>query len=114
VLLARALASDPDVLVLDEPTTGMDVGSEAAIIDFLRDVNRRRRVTLLIVTHQLPIVLNLATSIMLMGAETILQGTVDDVLREDRLTALYGVPVRLGVVAGQRTLIVERKELAGV
>ena len=110
VLLARALATDPDLLVLDEPTMGMDVASESAIIDFLRDLNRRRRVTIMIVTHLLPIVLNLANSIMLMGANAILQGAVDDVLQEDRLTALYGVPVRLGLVAGQRTLVVERSK----
>ena len=58
------------------------------------------------VTHLLPIVLNFASSILLMGAGKILQGPVDDVLREDRLTALYGVPVHLGLVAGQRTLVV--------
>lgn len=110
VLLARALATDPHLLVLDEPTTGMDVASETAIIGFLRDLNRRRRLTIMIVTHLLPIVLNLANSIMLMGANAILQGAVDDVLQEHRLTALYGVPVRLGLVAGQRTLVVERSK----
>lgn len=108
VLLARALATDPDILVLDEPTVGMDVASESAILDFLRDLNRRRRITILIVTHVLPIVLNLASSIMLMSSQGVLHGSVDDVLREDRLTALYGVPVRLGSVAGQRTLVVDR------
>ena len=108
VLLARALAADPDLLVLDEPTVGMDVGGETAIIDFLRELNRQRRVTILLVTHLLPIVLNLASSILLMSAGTVLQGSVEEVLREDRLQALYGVPVRLGLVAGQRTLVVER------
>jgi ABC-type Mn2+/Zn2+ transport system ATPase subunit len=110
VLLARALATDPDVLVLDEPTVGMDVGGEAAIVDFLRQLSRRRGVTILIVTHQLSIALNLARSIMLMSGGTLLQGTVDEVLREDRLSALYGVPVHLGSLAGQRTLVVERGE----
>jgi ABC-type Mn2+/Zn2+ transport system ATPase subunit len=108
VLLARALATNPDVLVLDEPTVGMDVAGEAAIIDFLRDLNRQRHVTILIITHLLPIVLNLASTIMLMNVGAILQGSVDDVLQEDRLTRLYGVPVRIGAVAGQRTLVVER------
>jgi ABC-type Mn2+/Zn2+ transport system ATPase subunit len=106
VLLARALAADPDLLVLDEPTAGMDVASEAAIIDFLRDLNRNQGVTILIVTHLLPLVLNFANCIMLMGADTVLYGAVDDVLQEDRLTELYGVPVHLGFLAGQRTLTV--------
>jgi len=108
VLLARALATDPDVLVLDEPTLGMDLASEASIIDFLKDFNRRRAVTVLIVTHLLSIVLDLATSMMLMGSQAVLQGPVDEVLREDRLTSLYGVPVRLGEVAGKRILVVGR------
>ena len=106
VLLARALAGEPDVLVLDEPTAGMDIASEATMIEFLRELNQRRRVTIVIVTHLLPLVLNLATSIMLMGDRAILQGALADVVREDRLAALYGVPVHLGVVAGRRTLVV--------
>jgi manganese/zinc/iron transport system ATP- binding protein len=106
VLLARALVAEPELLVLDEPTAGMDIASEAGTIEFLRDLNRRAGVTILVVTHMLPLVLNLATSIMLLGADRILSGAVDEVLREDRLRLLYGVPVRLGAVAGQRTLVV--------
>ena len=77
-------------------------------IGFLRELNRRRGVTILIVTHLLPIVLDFASSIMLMGAHTVLKGPVDDVLQEARLTTLYGVSVHLGSVAGQRTLVVDR------
>jgi len=109
VLLARALAGEPDVLVLDEPTAGMDAASEAGILEFLRDLNRTRGVTILLVTHMLPIVLDLASSIMLLGARTILHGTVDEVLQEDRLSDVFGVPVHLGVVAGRRTLVVGRR-----
>jgi len=115
VLLARALAADhTDLLVLDEPTAGMDAASEASTLEFLRDLNRNPGVTMLIVTHMLPIVLNLATSIMLLGSRTVLHGTVDDVLREERLSELYGVPVRLGIVAGQRTLVVGRRNAIDV
>ena len=105
VRLARALVADPDVLVLDEPTAGMDVAGEVATIGFLRDLNRSRGVTVVIVTHALSIVLNVATSIVLIGARTIVQGPVDEVLRDDRLAALYGVPVHVGRVGGQRTVV---------
>ena len=105
VLLARALAGEPEMLVLDEPTAGMDLGSEAGVVAFLRDLNRRRGTTILLVTHLLPLVLELATSILLFGRDRILQGTLDEVMREDRLTALYGVPVRVGTFAGRRTLV---------
>jgi ABC-type Mn2+/Zn2+ transport system ATPase subunit len=108
VRLARALAADPDVLVLDEPTYGMDVAGEAATIEFLREFNRSGGVTILVVTHSLPLVLNLATSMVLVGARGILHGPVDEVLQEERLTELYGVPVRVGRLGGQRTFVAGR------
>ena len=108
VMLARALAAEPELLVLDEPTAGMDIASEAAILDFLRDLNRSQGVTILIVTHMLSLVLNLATTVMLMDAGTVLHGAVDDIVREDRLSALYRVPVHVSRVAGQRVLVVGR------
>jgi ABC-type cobalamin/Fe3+-siderophores transport system ATPase subunit len=84
----------------------MDLSSEAGIVEFLRDLNHRHGVTILLVTHLLPLVLSLATSIMLFARDTLVQGPLDDVLDEARLTALYGVPVHLGMVAGRRTLVV--------
>jgi ABC-type Mn2+/Zn2+ transport system ATPase subunit len=114
VLLARALAANPELLVLDEPTSGMDAASESAMIDFLRELNRYRHVTILVVTHMLPLILNLATSIMLMSPRGILHGAIDDVLQEDRLSDLYGVPVHLGWVAGRRTLVVGNRSSGDV
>lgn len=107
VLIARALAADPDLLVLDEPTTGMDLASEHAILELLVALNRERGITVLLVTHLLPIVLNAATSILLLDEGRVLYGEADEVLQEDKLRALYGVAVRLATVAGRRTLVVE-------
>jgi ABC-type Mn2+/Zn2+ transport system ATPase subunit len=110
VLLSRALAANPDMLVLDEPTSGMDIASEAAILDFLRTINAGRHVTIALVTHMLPIVLNLATSIMLVSPDGIAHGPADEILDEGRLSDLYGVPVHVGRVAGKRTLVVGRRD----
>ena len=106
VLLSKALVASPDVIVLDEPTAGMDIASEAAMLEFLRSLNAQRHVTIALVTHMLPIVLNLATAIMLVSPRGIVHGTVEDVLQEDRLTDVYGVRVHMGWLAGQRTLVV--------
>jgi ABC-type Mn2+/Zn2+ transport system ATPase subunit len=114
VLLARALAAEPDILVLDEPTAGMDIAGEAAILEFLQGLNGARGTTILIVTHLLSLVLNFATSIMLMGGREIVYGTTDQVFREDRLTALYGIPIHLGRVGGQRILTVGRRGMRHV
>lgn len=106
VLIARALAGDPDLLVLDEPTNGMDLASEHAIVDLLQTLNRERRLTVLLVTHLLPIVLNAATSILLIEQGRILYGDAEEVLEGDKLTRLYRLPVRVVVHAGHRTLVV--------
>jgi ABC-type Mn2+/Zn2+ transport system ATPase subunit len=110
VQIARALAAEPDVLVLDEPTAGMDIGSESALLDLLRQLNRTRRLTILIVTHLLSLVLNFATTVLLIDADDTRYGRVDDVLRADQLSALYGVPVHIGRVANQRMIAVGGQE----
>lgn len=108
VILARALAAEPDLLVLDEPTSGMDLSGEAAILDFLRDLNRSQGTTIVLVTHVLSVVLNLATTLVLMDGGAIVHGPVDEVVTADRLTAMYGMPVEVSRVAGQRVLTVRR------
>ncbi len=106
VLLARALAAEPEVLVLDEPTNGMDLKSEHAIVELLVELNRGQGLTVILVTHQLPIVLNAATSILLLEGGRSLFGPVGEVLQEDRLSELYRTPVRVVEAAGRRALLV--------
>ena len=106
VLLARALAAEPDLLVLDEPTNGMDLASEHALIELLSDLNRDQELTVLLVTHLLHIVLNAATSILLIDRGRVLYGEAEEVLQEDKLAELYGLPVRILAANGRRTLVV--------
>ena len=53
VLIALALAVDPDVLVLDEPSSSIDVGGEKQVYDLIRTISRERRHTVLFVSHDL-------------------------------------------------------------
>lgn len=106
VLIARALAAEPDLLVLDEPTNGMDLASEHAIVELVRTLNRDRGLTVVLVTHLLPIVLNAATTILLLEGDRHLYGDTEDVLEEGKLRELYRLPVRVAEVDGRRTLVV--------
>ncbi|WP_003540544.1 metal ABC transporter ATP-binding protein [Desulfotomaculum nigrificans] len=53
VFIARALVSQPDLLILDEPTTGIDAMAQASLYQLLRQLNQERHITMLIVSHEL-------------------------------------------------------------
>jgi ABC-type Mn2+/Zn2+ transport system ATPase subunit len=64
VLLARALALDPTCLLLDEPTAGVDRVTQTALAELLSQLNRKRKLTLLLVTHEFAPFLNIATRLL--------------------------------------------------
>lgn len=66
VVIAMALANDPDVLIADEPTSGLDVLREAEVLALLDDLRTRHSLALLVVTHNLPVIERIADRIAVM------------------------------------------------
>jgi len=110
VLIARALATEPDVLVLDEPTHGMDLPSETALLGLLRRLNAERGLTIVLVSHLLGSVADAAQSIAIISGGTLEVGTREEMLSSERLTRLYGVPVQVVRVAGRSAVFAEEEE----
>lgn len=106
VLIARALASEPDVLVLDEPANGMDLASRVAMLDLIGELHGRDRLTVLMVSHQLDDVANLAQQIALVERDFFQVGPVSDVLTPVNLSALYRVPMHVEHISGRTVVTV--------
>jgi len=94
VLFARALAQQPRVLALDEPTAHLDLRHQAECVRLLRQLNRDEGLTVLLVSHDLDVAAQVAGRLLLLDAgRTARLGSVDDVLQAPLLEAVYRCPV---------------------
>ncbi|MEI6501842.1 MAG: ABC transporter ATP-binding protein [Armatimonadota bacterium] len=105
VLIARALAGEPAVLVLDEPTNDMDLASEHAIMELVKQLRETDGITVVMVSHLLNVVANYADHLAILDHETRIIGKLSEVLTSENLTSLYGVPVQVEMCAGQRVVL---------
>jgi microcin C transport system ATP-binding protein len=93
IAIARAMALDPKFVVLDEPTSALDMSVQAQIVDLLRDLQQRRALAYLFISHDLKVVRALASDILVMRRGKVVEsGVARDVFaspREDYTKALF-------------------------
>ncbi|MBN3138153.1 ABC transporter ATP-binding protein [Pectobacterium punjabense] len=95
VLIARALASECQMLILDEPMAALDVQNQAQVLWLLKDLARTQHLSILLTTHDPSHALAIAEqALLLMDNQHYLYGRSDEVLTEANLSRLYGIPVR--------------------
>jgi ABC-type Mn2+/Zn2+ transport system ATPase subunit len=99
-LVARALIREPSLLILDEPTNGLDPTGEQDLLDLLARLHGERGLTMLFVTHQLDIAARFASHVALFHEGRVSAGPVGEVLTEENLTRIFGRPVSLGLDRG--------------
>ena len=112
-LIARALVGQPNVLILDEPTNGMDLVSTTQILGLVRELHERDKLTVLMVSHALNEVANYVERIALVMNGGFRIGTVDEIMSSSVLSDMYGIPVDVDSVNGHRIVVAHRDDAQG-
>ncbi len=88
-LIARALAVEPNMLILDEPTNGMDTPSHYGLLELISELHEKQKLTILLVSHLLTDVANYVKKIILIERNFFQFGKIEDILSEDNLMQAY-------------------------
>jgi len=91
VMIAKALLHEKEILIFDEPSTGIDIVGEQTIYDLIKKINRDRGTTCLIVSHELNVVNKYANKVICLNKKMICSGIPETVITPENLKQLYGI-----------------------
>lgn len=95
VMIARALASKPEVLIVDEPNTGVDVESQHRFYELLRTLNRTKKMSILFITHDIGVIAEDITRILFVNQTLLVSQNPAGMIRCDEMSRLYGTPAHV-------------------
>ncbi len=105
ILVARALAQEPKMLLLDEPTAHLDLSNKIRLLDLLQDLVARG-VTIVFSTHDPEVAASIATHLVLMRDGRVLQaGPIFEEFTTEKLSEAYGIPVEVRELEGRRIVL---------
>jgi iron complex transport system ATP-binding protein len=111
VLVARALAQGSPLVLLDEPTTALDVGHQQQVLELIDDLRRHRGLTVVTTMHDLTLAGQYADRLVLLdGGRVVVEGPADEVLTEENLASYYGARVRIIHDGGHPVVLPIREE----
>ncbi len=108
VFLARALAGEPELLLLDEPTTGVDVAATESLYELLRGLHRSG-ITVVVVSHDVGVVASYVDGVACLNRRLVAHGRPEEVLASDALEQMYGCDAVLFHHGRVPHMVVEKK-----
>ena len=94
-IIARAIAQSPDIILMDEPTLHLDINMQFEILDLIRDLSREKGLTVVIVSHDLPMVARYCDRMVLIHDRNIFaMGRPEDILTEENMRIVFGIDAK--------------------
>jgi iron complex transport system ATP-binding protein len=110
VLIARALAQAAPIVLLDEPTTALDVGHQQQVLELVDELRRKHDLTVVTTMHDLTLAGQYADRLVLLDeGRVVVEGEARDVLTEEHLASYYGARVRI-IYEGGRPVVLPLRE----
>ena len=107
VMLARALAQQPKVLLLDEPTSSLDIQNQYQVLDIVRDICRTSTITAVMVSHDLNLALRFCDRFLLLKDGQVYRSGDSSILDRQALREVYGVNAHVATVEGKSIVLVD-------
>jgi iron complex transport system ATP-binding protein len=105
VAIARALVQEPRVLLLDEPTSSLDLKNQHEIMRFVRSVVRTHHLTALLTMHDLNLALHYADKFVLLNGGSVFCAGGEEVITAEMIEAVYGIPVTIERLGGRHVVV---------
>jgi zinc/manganese transport system ATP-binding protein len=100
VFLAQALVSKPDLLLLDEPLSNLDIRRETQLISLISKIVKERNIAVLLIAHDINPLLSVVDRIIYIANGKVASGKPDEIITTEKLSELYGAPIE--VLRGSR------------
>jgi zinc transport system ATP-binding protein len=91
VMIARALISKPEILILDEPNTGVDTHSQAKFYELLNKLNKQENITILFITHDLGVIVNDIKRVLCINQTLLSCHSAHEILNDAQMSKIYGI-----------------------
>ena len=94
-MIARALASEPEILILDEPNTGVDAVSQKRFYELLRELNKKEGITIVFITHDVGVIADDIARLFTINQKAIVCNNPKQLLSCEEMIHLYGIDAHL-------------------
>lgn len=109
VVIAMALSSNPEIIIADEPTTALDVTVQAQVLDLLKEIQRKKKTSIIFITHDLGVVANVADRVAVMYA-----GKIVEIGKTKEIFYNPQHPYTTGLLAAMPDLHTDQEELEAI